>query len=876
MNANVPPEVPFDQELQQAIAEHQAGRFAEAEELYLTILQAQPYHAIANHNLGLLAGQVGQHAAGLPYLRKALSVAPDEGQFWLSYANGLLQAGQAEEALDIVDTAISRGLDNAAAQTLRQRAQAALAQAAQSPSQQECDHIVTLYHAGDYALMETASRQLLQKFPESAFAWSVLGTALQVQDKDALAVLRKTVELAPGDAQAHGNLGNALQAAGKFDAAMDSYLRALEIDPAFAEAHNNLGSVLQRQGRLEEARDNYRKAIDIKADYTKALFNLGNVLKDLKEYAEAADSYRAASALQPEDAEIQNSLGNALRLDLQYDDAIACYEKATLLKPDYSDAHYNLGTTLIAAHRNVEAVASLRHALEMEPDNEELHFYLGNALRNTGKPDEAIASFRHALTLREHFIAAEINLCAMLQTHGPLDEAIASGYRARNFNPDHPSGHTGLLFCLSHSADISAAELFAEHRKFGQHFELADLANWPRHGNYKDPGRQLRVGFVSGDFNQHVVANFVVPVISNLAKSPHLSLYGYYNNTLDDVTTTRLRGYLTHWTDIVKMSDREAADAIREDEIDILIDLSGHTAFNRMLVFALKPAPIQASWIGYPGTTGLRAMDYYIADRYFTPPQVVGEYMTEKLALLPACLPFLPSALSPKLEKAPALSNGYLTFGSFNRLSKLNRKVIARWASLLHALPTARMLLAAMQKDSDSDTLKQWFTEEGISLDRLDFHQRMGLDKFLALHHQIDVSLDTFPYTGGTTTMHALWMGVPTLTLAGDTVASRAGACILEHVGLGSFIATDDEDFVRKGTFLSNNIVQLAALRATMRQRLEASAIGKPALIADGLEQALRSMWQRWCADLPPATFEVERSDDTAAGQPAAAADNQQ
>ena len=876
MNANVPPEVPFDQELQQAIAEHQAGRFAEAEELYLTILQAQPYHAIANHNLGLLAGQVGQHAAGLPYLRKALSVAPDEGQFWLSYANGLLQAGQAEEALDIVDTAISRGLDNAAAQTLRQRAQAALAQAAQSPSQQECDHIVTLYHAGDYALMETASRQLLQKFPESAFAWSVLGTALQVQDKDALAVLRKTVELAPGDAQAHGNLGNALQAAGKFDAAMDSYLRALEIDPAFAEAHNNLGSVLQRQGRLEEARDNYRKAIDIKADYTKALFNLGNVLKDLKEYAEAADSYRAASALQPEDAEIQNSLGNALRLDLQYDDAIACYEKATLLKPDYSDAHYNLGTTLIAAHRNVEAVASLRHALEMEPDNEELHFYLGNALRNTGKPDEAIASFRHALTLREHFIAAEINLCAMLQTHGPLDEAIASGYRARNFNPDHPSGHTGLLFCLSHSADISAAELFAEHRKFGQHFELADLANWPRHGNDKDPGRQLRVGFVSGDFNQHVVANFVVPVISNLAKSPHLSLYGYYNNTLDDVTTTRLRGYLTHWTDIVKMSDREAADAIREDEIDILIDLSGHTAFNRMLVFALKPAPIQASWIGYPGTTGLRAMDYYIADRYFTPPQVVGEYMTEKLALLPACLPFLPSALSPKLEKAPALSNGYLTFGSFNRLSKLNRKVIARWASLLHALPTARMLLAAMQKDSDSDTLKQWFTEEGISLDRLDFHQRMGLDKFLALHHQIDVSLDTFPYTGGTTTMHALWMGVPTLTLAGDTVASRAGACILEHVGLGSFIATDDEDFVRKGTFLSNNIVQLAALRATMRQRLEASAIGKPALIADGLEQALRSMWQRWCADLPPATFEVERSDDTAAGQPTSAADNQQ
>ena len=864
MNANVAPEVPHDTELQQAIAEHQAGRFAEAEAQYLSILQAQPYHAIANHNLGLLAGQLGQHAAGLPYLRKALSVAPDEGQFWLSYANGLLQAGQPEEALDIVDTAISRGLDNDAAQTLRQKAQAALALAALAPSQQEIDDIVALYQSGAYAQLETASRQLLQKFPDSPFAWSVLGTALQVQGKDALAVLRKTAELAPDDAQAHGNLGNALQADGQLEPAMDSYLRALELDPDFAEAHNNLGSVLQCQGRLDEACDSYRKAIAIKTDYTKALFNLGNVLTALKEYAQAADSYRAASVLQADDAEIQNSLGNALRLDLRYDDAIACYEKAIELKPDYSDAHYNLGTTLIAAHRNVEAVASLRHALELEPKNEELHFYLGNALRNTGKPDEAIASFRHALTLREHFIAAEINLCAMLQTHGPLSEAIESGYRARNFNPEHPSGHTGLLFCLSHSADISAAELFDEHIRFGKQFELPDLANWPRHGNGRDPQRTLRVGFVSGDFNQHVVANFVVPVISNLAKSPHLSLYGYYSNTLDDVTTTRLRGYLTHWTDIVKMSDREAADAILKDEIDILIDLSGHTAHNRLPVFALKPAPVQASWIGYPGTTGLRAMDYYIADRYFTPPDVVGAYMTEKLALLPACLPFLPSALSPRLEKAPALSNGYITFGSFNRLSKLNRKVIARWARLLHALPTSRMLLAAMQKDSDSETLQQWFSEEGISLDRLDFHQRMGLDKFLALHHQIDVSLDTAPYTGGTTTMHALWMGVPTLTLAGDTVASRAGACILEHVGLGSFIATDDEDFVRKGTFLSHNIVQLAALRATMRQRLEASAIGKPALIADGLEQALRTMWQRWCADLPPATFEVELLDGAA------------
>lgn len=859
MNANVPPEVPLDTELQQALAAHQAGQYAEAEALYLAILQAQPYHAIANHNLGLLAGQLGQPAAGLPYLHKALSVNPDEGQFWLSYANGLLQAERPDEALEIVETAIGRGLDNAASQALRQQARDAIALAALSPTQEEAAPIVTLYQSGEFARMEDASRTLLLQYPQAPWVWSVLGTALQAQGKDAFAVLKRTVELAPHDAQAHGNLGNAWQTAGKLDEAMASYLRALEIDPDFPEAHNNLGSVLRVLDRPEEAQDSFRKAIALRPDYAKARFNLGNVLKDAKQYAQAVEEYRAASLLLPDDAEIQNSLGSALRMDKAYDEAIDCFAQAVALKPDYADAHFNLGTTMLAAQRDAEAVIALGKAVENEPDNHELHFYLGNALRNTTQPEKAMASFRQALALKEDFISAEINLCSMLQIHGALEDAIASAYRARKIGPKHPTGHTSLLFCLSHSDELDAAALFAEHRQFGEEFEPALRPHWPEHGNTRDPQRRLRVGFVSGDFNEHVVANFVVPVISKLAESAQLSLYGYYNNSRFDSATERLKQYLVHWNDIVEMSDQEAFARIREDEIDILIDLSGHTAFNRLMLFAMKPAPIQASWIGYPGSTGLQAMDYYIADRYFTPPDVVGPYMTEKLALLPACLPFLPSALSPAIEQAPALSNGYLTFGSFNRLSKLNRGVVRRWAKLLHALPTAKMLLGAMHKQSDHDTLAQWFAEDGIPLERLSFHQRTHLGNYLALHQQIDVCLDTYPYTGGTTTMHALWMGVPTLTLAGDTVASRAGACILEHVGLGSFVATDDDDFVNKGKFLSNNIVQLAALRATMRQRLEESAIGQPALIAEGFEQALRAMWQRWCDGLPAQTFEIER-----------------
>lgn len=860
MSANAPPAVSFDSELQQAIAVHQAGDFAKAEELYQRILQEQPYHAVANHNLGLLAGQMEQHEESLPYLRKALSVAPDEGQFWLSYVNGLLRAGKAAEALDIIETAIARGLDNAASQALYKRASEAVALSKQDPPQQVADQIVALYQSGRYAEMEAACRSLLQQFPDSPFGWSVLGTALQVQGKDALAVLQRTIQLSPCDAQAHGNLGNAWQCAGNLDQALESYGKALEIDPDFAEAYNNLGSVLRLLNRQEESKNSFHQAIALRPDYAVAMFNLANVLRELKDYPAAIEQYRAVSVLMPDDAEVYNSLGSALRLDKKYDEAIDSYQQAVKLKPDYADAQFNLGTTLLAAGRDAEAIPCLQSALEYEPDNHEIHFYLGNALRNTFEGEKAIDSFRKSLSIKADFHAAEINLCSLLQVHGHINEAIESAYRARAIAPAMAVSHTNLLFCLSHSVEVDAATMFAEHCAFGKQFEqLHGPARWPKHANDRDPHRRLRVGFVSGDFNDHVVSNFIVPVLSRLAESPDLSLYGYYNNSRFDFATERLKKYLLNWRDVVENSDAELFDKIQQDQIDILIDLSGHTAYNRLQLFAMKPAPIQASWIGYPGTTGLQAMDYYISDRFLTPPDIVGRHMTEKLALLPASVPFLPSALSPEITQAPALKNGYLTFGSFNRLSKLNRTVIARWAKLLHRVPSAKMRLGALHRTSDIDILTQWFEEEGIAKERLSFYKRTHLAEYLDMHQHIDACLDTFPYTGGTTTMHALWMGVPTLTLAGETVPSRAGACILEHVGLNAFVANDDEDFVQKGIFLSNNIVQLAALRATLRERLEESAIGQSGLIAEGFELGLRAMWQRWSKGLPPATFEIER-----------------
>jgi predicted O-linked N-acetylglucosamine transferase (SPINDLY family) len=355
------------------------------------------------------------------------------------------------------------------------------------------------------------------------------------------------------------------------------------------------------------------------------------------------------------------------------------------------------------------------------------------------------------------------------------------------------------------------------------------------------------------------VASFFEPVLAHLAGYPQLSLHAYYNHTVEDSVTRRLREHLAHWHPIVGLSDAALAQKIREDGIDILIDLSGHTDKHRLLSFVRKPAPVQVSWMGYPGTTGLNAMDYYLADRYYLPPGQFDDQFTEKIVRLPASAPFLPFADAPPVNALPALSNGFLTFGSFNRMNKLNQPVIALWSQLLRALPNARMVLGAMSQVGENNTLIEWFAQEGVGQERLSFHPKCQMKDYLGLHHQVDLCLDTFPYSGGTTNCHALWMGVPTLTMVGNTPASRVGAILPSHVGLEAFVAHDKREFVEKGLHWAAQITELAIIRDELRGRFRQSAVGRPDIIAAALERALRTMWQRWCVGLPAESFEVSR-----------------
>ncbi len=549
-------------------------------------------------------------------------------------------------------------------------------------------------------------------------------------------------------------------------------------------------------------------------------------------------------------------LGICLHRQGKLTEALPILLHATELAKNDAEAHYNLGVTQDGLGQLNEAVASYRNTLNINKNYAAAHNNLGNILLGLGQLEEAVEHCHRALRLKPNYAGALNNLGNALSELGKVDAAGTCFRKALQINPQFAEAHSNLLFCLNHIA-TEPQELFREHNFFAEKFELPLQANWPRHTNLREPGRALKIGFVSADLRNHPVAHFLEPVLACLAKQAQLSLHIYYNYPIEDGVSNRLKGYVKEWKSIVALSESELAQQIQADGIDILYDLSGHTGKNRLLAFALKPAPIQVSWIGYPNTTGLFAMDYYQSDCFLFPDNRFDNQFTEKIVRLPAASVFLPYKDAPPVNALPIINNGHMTLGSFNRLSKISRSVVALWAQLMHNLPDSKLLLGAMPQDGEHQSLLEWFAQEGIAQDRLIFHVRSGIKNYLELHHQIDICLDTFPYGGGTTTFHALWMGVPTLTLAGNTMAGYAGASILGHVGLEAFAAHDANDFVQKGIYWANHLTELSVIRAELRERFAKSARGRPDVVAAAMERALRIMWQRWCAGLPAETFEV-------------------
>jgi protein O-GlcNAc transferase len=679
----------------------------------------------------------------------------------------------------------------------------------------------------------------------------------EARTAEALHCYERAIRLAPNLARAHLNRGNALATIGDLQAAVHAFEAALAQDPEYAAAHFNMGNAFVHMGKREAALDAYRNALSLKPDFAGAEVALGGVLEDLGRYEDAAGSYSRALAIEPDYVGAHCNLGNALQALGRYDDAAASYRRALAIDPDSADAHYNLGNVLTDLRQLEEAVASYRRAVEIKSDFVDAHCSLGSALQDLGQHDAALESYQRALALDAGHALAHLNLGNLWMELSKIDNARASYLQALASNPDLAVAHDNLLFCMSHMDAISAVDIFAEHGGFGAHFEAPLLPTWPEHRNSRDPDRCLKVGFVSGDLRNHAMSYFIEPLIVSLSNSHAITLHAYYTHVGEDAVTSHLRAQFRSWQSVAHLSDAALAQKIGDDGIDILIDLSGHTRGNRLLCFARKPAPVQASWLGYLGTTGLRAMDYYFADRYFLPAAEFQDLFTERLAYLPAIVAFLPDPGAPDVGPLPAFRNGYLTFGSFNRLNKLTPSCISLWSRLLRAVPDSRILLAAMPIDGNYSDLIDEFGNAGIAPERLVFHSRCATPAYLALHNTVDICLDTVPYTGGATTCHALWMGVPTLCLAGNTIPGRLSAAMLRHVELDEFVADDAADFERKGLCWAHDLAALATVRAGLRARFRRSLIGQPKRVAVGFEHALRAMWQRWCAGLPATMLEL-------------------
>lgn len=711
--------ISIDQALQQAIIHHKSGNLQSAERLYRAILKAAPNHPDTNHNLGVLTVQLQKPSAALPHFKVALEADLNQHQYWLSYIDALIQAGQSDTARQVLQqgrrqlslkgdqvdklelqlrlsslalkhekpethqhiTTVSKQKKSKQKQIKTAHSLSSTLNRSQlmnKPSQSEIHNFMDAFNTEQYAHAEQLALSITRAYPQDSFGWNALGAVLTELGKitDGLMALQKSVELVPNDAAAHSNFGKALQEAGRLGEAEASYRRAIVIKPDLAETHNNLGNVLKDLGRLDEAEVSYRQAIALNANFPEAYSNL-----------------------------------------------------------------------LMA-----------------------LNYVAGN---------------NDSLCLEE------------ARNYGSLVSNKAKGR----------------------------------------------FAVWP----CSIRSERLRVGLVTGDLRNHPVGHFLESILTQIDQS-RIELFAYPTNIKTDDLTIRIKPYFSAWKPLIGKCDEAAARLIHEDGVNVLIDLAGHTDQNRLPVFAWKPAPVQASWLGYFATTGVTEIDYILGDPYVMPDEETWHFIEAVWRLPESYLCFtIPNDIF-ELKPLPALSVGYITFGCFNNLTKMNDAVVTLWANLLHAVPKSKLFLKTNQLGDPRvhDLSIRRFADCGITQDRLIFEGRSPRSELLEAYNRVDIGLDPFPFPGGTTTLEALYMGVPVITRRGDRFLSHIGESIAHNAKLSDLIADNDEEYVAKAVSYASDINKLAILRTYLRQQVLASPLFNASQFARNLENALWEMWEMW------------------------------
>jgi protein O-GlcNAc transferase len=634
-----------------------------------------------------------------------------------------------------------------------------------------------------------------------------------------------------------------------------------------------------RSGSSAQAERSYRAALERTPRHVASLTLLSTLLLERREYAEAAALLERATQAAPQLGILHSNLGEALRRLDRKEEALRAFQRAVDVSPELAEAHYNLGLLLDQLGRLPEAIAAYETALELKPhlpeglltllkalrdnadyaraivwyrrlaprlpDSCELRCAVAGAMADIFRLDEALEHLDRALEMDPASARAHADYASTLAERGEIDAALEHLREAIAIEPQSPIYHSNLVYLLPFSSEASSVDVRKEAENFGRrHADI--LSRSSSYPNVPNPIRRLRVGYVSADFRTHPVALFLLPLLREHDRAC-VEVFCYSNVRRPDGVTAELRLLADVWRDISLLDDDSAASVIREDAIDILVDLSQHSAGQRLLLFARRPAPVQISWLGYPGTTGVAAIDYRITDPRLDPPELGNESSTEKLIWLPQTFWCYSSpSEEPAVNELPALANGHISFGNLNSFKKTTDVSLALWLKVLEAVPGSRLVLVTPAGHA-RDRVRRMAASHGVDPGRLELVGHLPRPDYLRTYQRLDVCLDPVPYNGGTTTLDALWMGVPVVTLCGATAVSRAGSSLLHHMQLTELITTSADEYVTRAVVLASDLQRLAQLRQDLRSRLKLSPLFATTTFARHLESLFQTIWQSWC-----------------------------
>jgi protein O-GlcNAc transferase len=811
-----------------AVELYQAGRRDEAAEICHELIGDQPGNSDALHLLGIIAQQRGNLKAALSLLDQAIVHQPSAPHYHGGRGAILQRQGRLEEALEAFEQALQIKPDYALAHFNRG---------------------IVLQQRGRLEEALDAFEQALRIQPRLAQAHVNRGVLLERRARleEALEAFDQALRIDPGYAQAHFNRGVVLERQGRLEEAVAAYDQALRAEPDSVEAHINRGAVLERLGRPEQALEAFDQALRIKPGLAQAHFNRGRTLKVLQRFGEAIAAYEEALRLKPDYAEACSALGVVLQKQGRLEAALAAYGRALGLKQGHAETHLGRGIVLQQRGQHEEALEAYDQALSIKPDCVEAHVNRGVILRRQWRLNEALTAYDHALRLDPNNATAHGNRGSALACQGRLPEAFAAYEQALRIDPNCPEAQSNRLFYLNFDPSLDEVALSAAHREWGLRYEDHAKA-FTTYSNRRDADKALRVGLVSADFGRHPVGYFLEPLLA-AADPAGVQFVCYSARVRDDDLTERLRAHAQGWHSASGLSDPELAETVRADGIDILLDLAGHTAGHRLGCFALRPAPVQVHWAGYCHSVPL--MDYSLWDPIQV-PDGDERWFVEPVVRLPDlrwC--YGPPDYAPPVTEPPALQRGYVTFGSFNNLVKVNGHVIGLWACVLREVPDSRLLLSwpTLHDAHERDRLRSLFATHGVPAERVEL--RRGAPSHagvLGEYGDVDIALDPFPFSGCLTTCEALWMGVPVVTLPRTRPASRQSQAFLTALGRSEWVAKDPPDYVHIAVGLASDRVRLAALRRAQRALIAASPVCDGQRFARHFEAALRSMWRSWCA----------------------------